>query len=89
MKKNGKIKMAGQMKVANGGRFVVPQDVRRSLGIEVGQNVSYHVSDGQLVITTPQAALRRLQDLVKGSVPEGVSIVDELIRERREEAGRE
>jgi len=81
--------MSGQVKIANGGRFVVPQDVRRSLGIEVGQNVSYHVSDGQLVITTPQAALSRLQELVKGSVPEGASIVDELIRERREEAERE
>lgn len=75
--------------MTNGGRFVVPQDVRRYLGIDVGQKVSYHVSDGQLTITTPQAALRRLQELVKGSVPEGVSIVDELIRERHEEAERE
>lgn len=89
MTKNGKITMSGQMKVAAGGRFVVPQEVRRYLGIEVGQNVTYHAANGQLTITTPQAALRRLQELVKGSVPEGVSIVDELIRERREEVERE
>lgn len=89
MKKNGKPGLSGQLKVADGGRFVIPQEVRRHLNIEVGQNVSYDVIDGQLVITTPQAALRRLQEMVKGSVPDGVSLVDELIRERREEGERE
>jgi bifunctional DNA-binding transcriptional regulator/antitoxin component of YhaV-PrlF toxin-antitoxin module len=81
--------MSGQLKVANGGRVVVPQEVREYLGIEIGKNVSYSVEDGRLMITTPQAALRRLQEFVKGSVPQGESIVDELIRERREEAERE
>lgn len=89
MKKNGKLALSGQLKVADGGRFVIPQEVRRHLNIEVGQNVSYDVIDDQLVITTPQAALRRLQEMVKGSVPDGVSLVDELIRERREEGERE
>jgi hypothetical protein len=35
------------------------------------------------------AALRRLRALVREKVPEGVSLVDELIAERRDEARRE
>lgn len=81
--------MSGQLKITGGGRLVVPRDVRRFLGIEVGNSVSYTVEDGRFVITSPKVALRRLQKMVKGSVPKGVSVVDELIRERREEAERE
>jgi vacuolar-type H+-ATPase subunit H len=35
------------------------------------------------------AAIKRAQEIVRKYVPEGISLADELIRERREEAGRE
>jgi hypothetical protein len=41
------------------------------------------------VTASCSAAIRRLQALVRAAVPEGVSLVDELIAERREEARRE
>ena len=36
-----------------------------------------------------KAAIERVQELVRRYVPAGESVVDELIRERREEAARE
>ena len=76
-------------KVAEGGRIVIPARFRKALGIEVGESVTLSVSDDELRVVSSRAALRRLQALVKKHVPAGVSLVDELIRERREEAENE
>ena len=46
------------------------------------------VKDGQLVLEKPEQILARLQDTF-ARVPRDVSLVDELIAERREEARRE
>ena len=73
-------------KVAEGGRIVIPTKLRQALGIEIGENVTLSVKDNILQITTQKEALRRIQALVRRHVPEGVSLVDELIKERREEA---
>lgn len=76
-------------KVSDGGRIVIPAQFRKALGIEIGQNVTLSVEDDELRVTSSKAALKRLQRLVRKHVPEGVSLVDELIRERREEAANE
>lgn len=76
-------------KVASGGRIVIPTRLRQVLGIEIGENVTLSVKDNALQITTQKEALRRIQALVRRHVPEGVSLVDELIKERREEASDE
>ena len=47
------------------------------------------VVDGELRVLTPKAALRSLQRMVREASPGGVSMVDELIAERRAEARRE
>jgi AbrB family looped-hinge helix DNA binding protein len=73
-------------KVASGGRIVIPTRLRQALGIEIGENVTLSVKDNALQITTQKEALRRIQALVRRHVPEGVSLVEELIKERREEA---
>ena len=76
-------------KVTEGGRIVIPAKLRQILGIEIGENVTLSVKDNMLQITTRKEALRRLQTLVRRHVPEGVSLVDELIQDRREEAAKE
>ena len=46
--------------------------------------------EGEGIVLEPRsAAIRRLQELVTAVVPRDVSLVDELIAERREEARRE
>jgi len=76
-------------KITEGGRIIIPAKLRQVLGIEIGENVTLSVKDNSLQITTQKEALRRIQALVRKHVPEGVSLVDELIRERREEAANE
>ena len=49
----------------------------------------FELLDGEVRITTRQARMRRAQELVRRYIPEGVSLVDELIAERRAEAERE
>ena len=47
------------------------------------------LTNGELRLRSFDAALKRVQEIVRRYVPEGVSLADELIRERREEAARE
>ena len=85
---NGKMSVI-KTKIAHGGRIVIPAEMRKRYGMPVGGTV--HLMDGEdgLVISTPEIALRRLQKKFAGIVPKGVSLVDELIAERRKEAANE
>jgi len=76
-------------KVAAGGRIVIPAAYRKALGIKTGDQVVVRLDKGELRVYSRLEALRRLQDLVCSKVPRGVSLVDDLIRERRREAARE
>ena len=75
--------------IGEGGRLVIPAAVRKAMGIEPGDEVSLTLEDAELRIISTRKAIERAQALVRKYVLEGVSLVDELIRERREEASRE
>lgn len=70
------------------GRMVVPKDIRTALGIEGAGELVLSVEDGAMVAMTQMEAVRRVQRLLREAVPAGVSLVDELIADRREEARR-
>ena len=76
-------------KLGKGGRVVIPAEYRKRLGIEPGDEIIVTFKDGEIKITTVREAGRRAQAIVRRFVPEGRMLSDELIRERREEAGRE
>ena len=76
-------------RIAAGGRIVVPARLRQELGLRTGDRVILDVAEGELRVRSLDAAIRRAQELVAAYVAEGVSLADELIRERREEAARE
>ncbi|HBL30574.1 MAG TPA: AbrB family transcriptional regulator [Acidobacteria bacterium] len=69
------------------GRLVLPAEVRSSLGLEAGDRVVF-VLDEKGVHLRPSRteAVRRAQALVRQYIPEGVSLADELMEERRREA---
>ena len=75
--------------IGEGGRLVIPAAVRKAMGIEPGDEVSLTLEDAELRIISTRKAIERAQALVRKYVLEGVSLVDELIRERRDEASRE
>lgn len=76
-------------KMGDGGRVIIPAEIRKQCGIKVGDTLNITAEDDELIITTPRMALRRLQKRFRSIVPEGVSVVDEFIAERRKEAENE
>jgi len=80
---------ARRAKITEGGRLVIPADLRRQLSLQTGDTVVMDIADGALRVRTLNAAIERAQALVRQYVPAGESLVDELIRDRRAEAARE
>lgn len=78
-----------QMKVSDGGRVVIPAEIRQSMGLKEGDIVLWELRDGVATLTTRLAQLRQAQALVRQYVPEGVSLVDDLIADRRAENARD
>ena len=68
------------------GSVVVPSAFRGALGLKPGDPVIVVLDDEEVQLLTPQRAIRRAQEIVRQYVPEGQSLVDELIEERRGEA---
>lgn len=75
--------------VGQGGRIVIPSPYREALGVQDGDELRVRFEEGELRLTTPRHALRRAQQALRRHVPEGRSLADELIAERRFEAERE
>lgn len=59
------------------------------MGLRSGDEIIMHLDEEGLHLYTPAQAVARAQALVRRYVPEGRSLSDELISERREEAARE
>jgi AbrB family looped-hinge helix DNA binding protein len=79
-----------RVKIAPGGRIVIPAKMRAELGFEPGEHVILECVDGELRVRSLRAAIKRAQDFVRRYIPDDDrSLVDELIAERREEALRE
>lgn len=76
-------------KVTQGGRIVIPAEMRRRLGIEIGSDVNLTLDGDSVRILTQKESIRMAQALFRKMVPEGVSLVDELIADRRREAANE
>lgn len=75
-------------KISNGGRLVIPAVYRKELGINPGDDVVLTLEGGEIRLVTAQQAIKRAQRLVRSYVPKNVSLSDELIQERRDEAAR-
>lgn len=76
-------------KLTQGGRIVIPAEMRKRLGMEIGDSLNIEIRNDSLQVTTMRAALRRIQKQLKKHIPPGVSLVDELIADRRKEAANE
>jgi AbrB family looped-hinge helix DNA binding protein len=76
-------------RINENGRLVIPASFRRALGIAAGDTVVLRLDNDELTITTLRSRLKRAQQIVRKHVPRSVSLVDELIAERREAARRE
>jgi len=75
--------------IGEGGRLVIPADMRRAMGIKPGDTVSLRLEEGALKVVSPKMALEAVRKLARTLKEPEVSEVDEFLAERREEARRE
>ena len=78
-----------KVKVDQQGRVLIPADIREKMRLKPGGQVSLFLDDDGLHLVSSHIAWKRLKRLVAETVPEGVSLADELIADRRAEAARE
>lgn len=77
------------VRVDSSGRIRLPLELREKLGIESGDSIVVFENDDQVRFQSAAMALSQAQDYFASFAPEGVSLADELIADRREEAERE
>jgi AbrB family looped-hinge helix DNA binding protein len=78
-----------RVRVDAAGRIVIPADIRQHLGIEPGQELILHEESQGIRLQTFRQAVKAAQAAFAPYRKPGVGVVDELIREREDEARRE
>ncbi len=83
------MEVEARLRINENGRVVIPAPFRKALGIHPGDEILLRLEDGELRITTMKHRIARAQRHARKYVKSGVSLVDELLAERREAAKRE
>jgi AbrB family looped-hinge helix DNA binding protein len=76
-------------RLVSGGRLQIPARVRRELGLKDGDAVVMSMVEGELRVRPLRDVVADIQARLRKYIPEGVSLSDELIADRRAEAARE
>ena len=74
-----------KVEVGKAGRIVIPVAMRNALGINEGDVLMVELQGQELRVVTYAENLRRLQASLAHLIRPGLSVVDELIEERRAE----
>jgi AbrB family looped-hinge helix DNA binding protein len=77
-----------KVRIGPQGRLVLPASLRRALEIAPGDALLARAEDGRLILERPDAVLGRLRNRFR-TLPQGVSLAEELMSERRAEATEE
>jgi AbrB family looped-hinge helix DNA binding protein len=78
-----------RVRVDTAGRVIVPSGLRQRLGIVPGHDLILSADAQGIHLQTFEQAVQAVQEAFAPYRVSGVSVVDELIREREEEARRE
>jgi AbrB family looped-hinge helix DNA binding protein len=78
-----------RLEIQKGGRITIPVTVRRQLGLSIGDSVVLDLDNDTLRLRSIQQTVHDIQAMIKPYLPDNVSLVDELIQERRAEAAHE
>ena len=74
--------------VSEGGRIVIPVDIRNKMHIKTGDQLLVSFHNGEIFLATKKQRLKRSQQIVE-KYSNNSSLADELIKERREEDEKE
>jgi bifunctional DNA-binding transcriptional regulator/antitoxin component of YhaV-PrlF toxin-antitoxin module len=80
---------ACHLTIGRGGRVDLPTPLLEAAGLHVGDAVIAEVDVGEVRLRSLDQAIAEVQSMVRRFVPDDVSLVDDLIAERRREAERE
>jgi AbrB family transcriptional regulator (stage V sporulation protein T) len=73
-------------KLINGGKVVIPAELRRKLGVVPGDTLVFEEDDkGNVLLKTYRQVVKEVQEEMKRMIPPGVSLVEDLFAERRRE----
>ena len=78
----------GEVRVGPQGRIVIPLSVRKAFGLQVGDKLVARLEEGYIVLEKREHILTRLKARFT-QIPPEVSLVEELLADRREQARRE
>lgn len=79
---------AVRVSMARNGRLVIPAAYRRALGLGEGGEVVLRLRDGYVAVEPLSRSVEMAQEAVQ-HYARGRDLAGELLRERRDEAGRE
>ena len=71
------------------GRIVIPAHLREALQLGDSDVLFARIEDGELRLATARSMQKRVNEMLREFVPAGVSLVDELLAERRREVEKE
>lgn len=74
------------IRVDSSGRIRLPVELKEKLGVTNGDCIVVVEHEDEIRLETAAQALIRAQEYFSSFVPQGVSLVDELLEERRAEA---
>ena len=78
------------LKVDESGRMVIPADAHVRQALRDGETlVGIEEADGSFRVKSHAEVVREIQDYIAQFIPPGVSLSEELSKERRDEAARE
>lgn len=80
--------LSNEVQVGAQGRLVIPASLRKALNLKPGDRLIARKVGESLVLERREAIEKRLQDRFR-HIPKEVSLVNELIAERRAEAAKE
>jgi len=74
-----------KVQLGPGGQITLPAAIQRSMNLREGDVLFVEADDGTVRLLTIHAAVRKAQAIVRQYVPAGVSLVDDLLEDRRRE----
>jgi len=78
------------VRVEKSGRVLIPAAVRRQLGLREGESdLLLNIDETPVAVTTRAQALKRIQQWASTFIEPGRRVSDELLEERRKEAGKD
>jgi AbrB family looped-hinge helix DNA binding protein len=80
------IRVVKTMTVGEKGQVVIPAAIRREIGLEPGQRVTFTVNDGVVIL---RPVPKDLIEALHGCLKDGPSLTEVLVREHAEELRRD